>query len=139
MSLQHSPNADIFRSLWGAILGNVVYVLISVGLWLVTGEYGRMHVAAVGYSGVLFAYAALESYHTTTSVRSFYGCFDVPSKVYPWLLLVAIQVVLPNVSFIGHLAGMLFGLFLIAGGDMVLIPSAEYLQQLESSSSMSCV
>lgn len=98
-----------------------------------------MHVAAVGYSGVLFAYAALESYHTTTSSRSFYGCFDVPSKVYPWLLLVAIQVVLPNISLIGHLAGMIYGLFLIAGGDILIIPSADYLQQLESSAFLSCV
>lgn len=92
-----------------------------------------MHAGAVGYSGVLFAYAALESYHTTTASRSFYGCFELPSKVYPWLLLVAIQVVLPNVSFVGHLAGMVFGLLLIAGLDCIILPSAEYMEQLESS------
>jgi hypothetical protein len=41
---------------------------------------------------VLFTYALLESHLSPAHTRSVFGLFNVSSKVYPWILLVAIQV-----------------------------------------------
>lgn len=115
------------------MLGNIIYCLISAFFWLVTGDYNAMRVSGVGFSGVLFTYACIDSYHTTQTTRSVFGCFNVPAKVYPWVLLVLISVVLPNISFTGHLSGMLFGVFLMSGGDTLVLPSPQYLEALDQS------
>ncbi|KAL0487921.1 hypothetical protein AKO1_015191 [Acrasis kona] len=62
----------------------------------------------VGYSGVLFAYMVF-----TTSFgpvqQSLFGIWNVPAKIYPWILLVITSVIFPGVSFIGHLCGVISG------------------------------
>jgi len=40
---------------------------------------------------------------------SLYGLIQVPTKIYPWVLLIILQIILPNVSLLGHLSGMLIG------------------------------
>lgn len=59
---------------------------------LVTGNSSYLYSSGVGYSGVLFSYAVLESFHTTATSRSVFGLFSVPAKVFPFILLVLIQV-----------------------------------------------
>ena len=39
--------------------------------------------------------------------RSIFGLFTVPAKFYPWVLLVVWQLLVPQVSFLGHLTGLL--------------------------------
>jgi hypothetical protein len=53
---------------------------------------GAMNTSAVGYSGVLFAYALVEAFHSPDTSRSVFGMFNVPTKAYPFILLVLIQV-----------------------------------------------
>lgn len=65
---------------------------------------------SVGYSGVLFSYAVQESFLSVGATRSLMGFVNVPTKWYPWVMLVAMQVLMPNVSFIGHLAGLVCGM-----------------------------
>ena len=39
----------------------------------------------------------------------------MPGALYPWALLVAMQVAIPRVSFVGHLAGLLVGFAEVRG------------------------
>lgn len=45
----------------------------------------------MGYSGVLFSYALVEAFHSAETSRSVFGLFSVPTKAYPFILLVLIQ------------------------------------------------
>ena len=69
----------------------------------------RLRYNSVGFSGVLFSLAVQESYLAGTTSRSLFGMVNVPSKYYPWAMLVVMQVLMPNVSFVGHLCGLLIG------------------------------
>ena len=99
-----------------------------------------LHTSAVGFSGVLFCYVLIESFHSNETSRSIFGFFSVPVKAYPIILLIVIQVtifclcivvpkfyckiIMPNISLFGHLAGILFGLILISRfGNSLLMPS----------------
>ena len=63
-----------------------------------------------GFSAVLFAVLVLEVRISKNKRQSIYGMCSVPRSAYPWLLLVACQVLtLQNVSFIGHLSGVVTG------------------------------
>ncbi len=72
------------------------------------GDPGALNTSAVGYSGVLFAYALIEAFHSVESSRSVFGLFSVPTKAYPFILLVLIQVsTLPaHLSIREHLCGL---------------------------------
>lgn len=39
--------------------------------------------------------------------RSIFGFFSVPARLYPWVLLVVWQLLVPQASFLGHLTGLL--------------------------------
>jgi membrane associated rhomboid family serine protease len=64
---------------------------------------------AIGFSGVLFSYLTMEVSSHEVSSYSFFGCFTIPSQIYPWVLLLLIQLLMPGVSFAGHLSGILAG------------------------------
>jgi len=79
----------------------------------------------VGFSGVLFA---LITIYTSISGQSRYSlCFlQIPSRIYPWVLLLAMSLFFPNVSFIGHLSGIICGYLYISGAYYCLLPSAAF-------------
>jgi hypothetical protein len=41
--------------------------------------------------------------------RSLFGFCNVPAAVYPWALLILLQIMMPGISFLGHLSGILCG------------------------------
>lgn len=53
-------------------------------------QYVRQH--AVGFSGVIFTLALVESYRSTQPTRSVFGMLRVPTRLYPWVLLVVLSV-----------------------------------------------
>ena len=59
---------------------------------LILQDPGQLMQMGVGYSGILFCYAVVESYHTTETVRSVFGMFNVPARVFPFILLIILQV-----------------------------------------------
>ena len=63
--------------------------------------------------------AVLESSSSGGATRSLFGMISVPTKYYPWAMLIAMQIMMPSVSFMGHLSGLLLG---IAFTKCVLLP-----------------
>lgn len=65
---------------------------------------------AVGFSGVIFSVLMVEtgvdSAIDPTRMRPVFGMIRVPAWLYPWVLLVLLQLIMPGISFAGHLSGM---------------------------------
>lgn len=129
----------LFMTLWSIIGIGALYVLLSWLGTVITGDESWMNMSAVGYSGVLFNYAILEAYHTTAVTRSLCGFCDVPAKMYPFVLLVAIQLLMPGISFLGHVSGVIFGLLLVYGPAAYCLPSDSFLEYLETLSLCGCL
>ena len=64
------------------------------------------------YSGILFAFASLESFLSPAPTRSLFGMITVPTRLYPWALLIVLQL-LPNISLLGHLSGLIVGMLCV--------------------------
>jgi membrane associated rhomboid family serine protease len=72
--------------------------------------------SAVGYSGVLFGWLALESVLWPESTFIFLRFIPVPGILAPWVALVITHLIIPNASFLGHLSGIVAGYLIGAGG-----------------------
>mmetsp|Transcript_18522 Transcript_18522/g.44687 ORF Transcript_18522/g.44687 Transcript_18522/m.44687 type:complete len:422 (+) Transcript_18522:224-1489(+) len=120
-----------FATVWTSI----VYLVISYVLaYLVVGYDKWMYQHSVGFSGVLFHLAVLECNDPTSQQhqRSIFGIVQVPASVYPWVLLVVLQFIMPNLSFLGHLSGILSGTMQSYGLlDAWFFPSPSYWIELE--------
>lgn len=104
---------------------------------------------AVGFSGVIFALKVLTTYDLPRGhMTSVMGLFTVPTRLACWVELVITSLLFPNVSFVGHLAGILVGLLYVKGplhdlmhGTFIgpfgsrraqSVPSYQYTQQYRS-------
>ena len=107
------------------ILIGVLQLILATTLWC-AGFTGSMYSNAVGYSGVLFSLLHLHS--AQASSRSIYGFVEVPGWVYPWALLVGISVVMPNISWEGHLCGLVAGILVERGAvKQVFLSKATFI------------
>ncbi|EJK46866.1 hypothetical protein THAOC_34449 [Thalassiosira oceanica] len=122
---------------FGILLTGAIYISISWLLFAVFGLEKMMLQHAAGFSGVIFQLSVLESNLSPNRTRSVFGVFTVSSRMYPWALLVAIQLVMPHISFLGHLSGILIGSLQYHGALNVLFPREEYLQECETSERLS--
>jgi membrane associated rhomboid family serine protease len=109
----------------------VGFLFCCLGAVVSLGAPSYWYASAVGFSGVLFAFAVDETSLSPAPTRSVFGLFAVPTKLYPWVLMALLQVLLPNVSLLGHLAGILVGLCHSAGLLAPLLPSAAALRRVE--------
>ena len=113
----------------------ILQLVVSCGLgyvslaWLAVNNPFRRSTqqfwaCAAGFSGVLFALMALMSVRVPG--RHSYLCgVKVPKLAAPWILLVAIQLILPSVSLLGHLSGLLIGyVFAFRPGSLLILPPA---------------
>ena len=88
----------------------VFYVaLAALGSTFMPGLYAQQ---AVGFSGVIFALKVV--LQADGSGEEVVGGVRVPAKLAAWAELVVIQLVTPNASFLGHLAGIFAGLSVVA-------------------------
>lgn len=120
-----------FLTVWSILLVGALYVLFSWILSEVLDDPYQMYASAVGFSGVLFCYAVIEANHTFEVSRSMFGVFDVPAKLTPFVLLVLLQILIPNISMVGHFGGVIFGLFSVSGGIDILMPSKAFIEHIE--------
>ncbi|PIN18264.1 Rhomboid family protein [Handroanthus impetiginosus] len=99
-----------------------------------------MDQCSIGFSGILFSMIVIETSLSGVQSRSFFGLFNVPAQWYVWILLVVFQLLMTNVSLLGHLCGILSGYAYIFGLFNVLIPGTSFYSSIESSSWLStCV
>ena len=54
-------------------------------------------------------------------VHSLFGLVEVPAAWYPWLLLILIQLIMPGISFLGHLGGLLAGYLCLCEIAVVIV------------------
>ncbi|KAL3692717.1 hypothetical protein R1sor_006368 [Riccia sorocarpa] len=81
----------------------------------------------IGFSGVIFALIVIETSLSGTQTRSIFGFFTVPAKLYPWALLFLFQLLMPSVSLLGHLSGILSGFAYTFGWfNMFLLAPSSY-------------
>ncbi|KAG6530042.1 hypothetical protein ZIOFF_012263 [Zingiber officinale] len=89
---------------------------------------------AIGFSGILFAMIVIETSLSGVQSRSVFGLFNVPAKWYAWILLILFQFLASNVSFLGHLCGILSGFAYTNGLLNYLLPGPSFYSSIESSS-----
>ncbi|KAL5708906.1 Rhomboid-like protein 15 [Ranunculus cassubicifolius] len=99
-----------------------------------------MNECAIGFSGVLFSMIVIETSLSGVQSRSVFGLFNVPAKWYAWILLIVFQLMMTNVSLLGHLCGILSGFAYTNGLFNYLLPGPSFYSTIESSSLLSpCV
>jgi membrane associated rhomboid family serine protease len=122
----------LFVSVWWAILlTSGVYLSIAYVASIGFGYDKWMYQHSVGFSGIIFHLSVLES-NLQPGPRSVFGFFSVPSSVYPWVLLVVLQMIMPDLSFLGHLAGILTGTLQYYGLLDGLLLGESFLMDLEA-------
>ena len=128
------PMASSLERLLGTVQFTYILVLFTllasifhVGLAFIGGAlgYASMHECAIGFSGVIFGVIVVDTHLSSVAQRSIFGFFTVPSQWYPLSLLIFLQVLMPSVSFVGHLSGLLAGLTYVRGhlNPLLLRPS----------------
>ncbi|KAH7661610.1 Rhomboid protease protein [Dioscorea alata] len=119
---------------------NAVFHLIIalvVGHNPISSTLYLMQECAIGFSGILFSFIVIETSLSGAQSRSVFGLFNVPSKLYPFILLVLIQLLATNVSLLGHLCGILSGFAYTYGLFNCLLPGSSFYSSIESSSLLS--
>lgn len=98
------------------ILSSAIYVGLAVFASELFNDFSYMRQCAIGFSGVLFALKVLATHydHNPWDSSSYFG-FSVPVRYGVWLELLIIHIVVPNSSFLGHLAGIIAGVLFIKG------------------------
>ncbi|CAF1326454.1 unnamed protein product [Adineta steineri] len=114
----------LFGSPYFAILLSILTVSSSLML-VILGQLASsifdnpeyLFTCAVGFSGVIFALKVITTHYTPNyGSNSFLaGFIPISTKYAVWVELIVIQLITPNVSFLGHLAGILIGLLYIYG------------------------
>eukprot|EP00727_Mastigamoeba_balamuthi_P009462 m51a1_g5138 hypothetical protein (325) ;mRNA; r:14292-15826 len=136
------PMGAVFERKIGSFgLANAVLAFIVVNAALHTcaalasdalGVTARMSLTcSVGFSGVIFSVLVVDVATSTVANHSVFGLFSVPAQAYPWVLLLVMQVIMPRVSFIGHLVGILSGYLYVYGLLRFLILPARAVAAVE--------
>lgn len=109
-TLERHFGSPYFAYLLGVftLLTSVTYVGLEVLISELLHDYQHYKTCAIGFSGVIFALKVLTTSYWETGQRRYFG-IRVPGKYAVWAELIAIQLMVPNASFVGHLAGILVG------------------------------
>ncbi|CAF1984422.1 unnamed protein product [Rotaria magnacalcarata] len=101
----------LLSSLMLVLLGQLASSLLDNPEYLFT--------CAVGFSAVIFALKVITTHYTPAyGSNTFLGFIPISAKYIVWVELVVIQLITPNVSFLGHLAGILVGLLPSCGNSI---------------------
>uniref|UniRef100_A0AAV1SY30 Peptidase S54 rhomboid domain-containing protein n=1 Tax=Peronospora matthiolae TaxID=2874970 RepID=A0AAV1SY30_9STRA len=108
-NLEYKLGSVQFLLIVGFLLALSHTLVIAVALILATCFQmpGPLHQCSVGFSSVLFALKVILN-HDSPAFSTIYG-FCVPTKYAAWLELVAIYLLVPQSSFMGHMCGILAG------------------------------
>ncbi|GJQ10003.1 hypothetical protein GpartN1_g1794.t1 [Galdieria partita] len=85
----------------------------------------------VGLSGLLFALLVIDCNQVSVRTVQLFNRIPIRSQWIPWMLLLLIQAILPDISFLGHLGGIVAGYLYVLGGFKWILPSCERLHRLD--------
>ena len=88
-----------------------------------------LYVCAAGFSAVIFALKVLTTASSSGNEQIMGLPIVVPSRYACWVELVVIQILVPNASFTGHLAGILVGLLYVHGPLKYLVKILNRISQ----------
>ncbi|KXZ55011.1 hypothetical protein GPECTOR_3g174 [Gonium pectorale] len=114
-------------------MAGILYVITSFLLEFSRAIPGASHQCAIGFSGVIFGLIVVDTAASGAAQRSIFGLFTVPAQLYPWALLVFWQLLMPSVSFVGHLSGVVVGQLWVWGYLRPLALSRSATAWLEES------
>ncbi|XP_039254980.1 rhomboid-related protein 4-like [Styela clava] len=97
------------------ICTNLILLYLNYALAYLLSDMSYLHQCAIGFSGVVFAVKVVTTYMAPTGTERLMGFIPVNSRYACWFELVLIQLIVPNASFTGHLAGILVGLAYVKG------------------------
>ncbi|XP_078062285.1 rhomboid-related protein 4 isoform X2 [Mustelus asterias] len=100
-------------TVFSALIG-VVYLAVEILLAELMKDHSYKYQCAVGFSGVLFALKVVNNYDNPGGLSYVFG-FPVRKQYACWAELVAIHLIAPGSSFVGHLSGILVGLLYTKG------------------------
>ena len=98
-----------------SIATNLVYLAIQYALAEFLNQWSSIQSCAVGFSGVIFALKVVSTHLQPNGITRVMGFFPIPMRLACWAELIIISVLFPNVSFVGHLSGILVGLAFVSG------------------------
>ena len=99
-----------------ALLSQFLLITLNRVLSVVLWDKSYLSSCAVGFSAVIFGLKVLATQNMWQESVSVLGIpVTVPAQFACWLELVLIQIMVPNASFTGHLAGILVGLAFVHG------------------------
>ncbi|KAM4043166.1 rhomboid-related protein 4 isoform 2-T2 [Anomaloglossus baeobatrachus] len=101
----------------------LVYILLESILAESMDDPSYKMQCAVGFSGVLFALKVLNNHYYPGGYSNVFG-IHIPNKYACWAELVAIHILSPGTSFIGHLSGILVGLLYTHGPLSTILGNA---------------
>lgn len=128
--------------LWSIVLTSWTHISMSLLASVFFSEGGNMlNQHSLGFSAVLFHLLVLETKCHPSASYSIFGMIRVESKYYPWLLLLVIQFLMPNVSFIGHLSGIICGNLQSRGMLQCFLPTSHValLNRWDESRHLQCL
>lgn len=98
-----------------SVLTSCMLLILDYSLSVLLHDLSYLHTCAAGFSGVVFALKVVTTYNLPPGSTTNVFLFRVPSSVAYWVELGVIQILVPSVSFTGHLAGILVGLLYVKG------------------------
>lgn len=99
-----------------AVLSQVLLILMNRILAVLLWDSSLLSACAAGFSGVIFALKVLTTQNMWEESVNVLGLpITVPAQFACWVELVLIQLLVPNASFTGHLAGILVGFAFVRG------------------------
>eukprot|EP00040_Diaphanoeca_grandis_P030626 m.181429 g.181429 ORF g.181429 m.181429 type:complete len:345 (+) comp32065_c1_seq1:321-1355(+) len=92
-----------------AVWSSLIYIFVTFIITILSDSSQLDTTCVVGFSGVLFGLMVVYIYKFSVkeSIKVF-GLFSIPNTLAPWVCLLLFQL-LPNVSFLGHLSGIIVG------------------------------
>ncbi|KAK8827488.1 hypothetical protein WA538_003448, partial [Blastocystis sp. DL] len=118
---RHGSIFMFYTILLFVILNGILYVAIyKLIAWLFIPSAN--YVMAAGFSGVIFSLLTWQSYESELETIPIFGIVNVPRKWYAVVYLILMSVLVPGVSFIGHLCGVITGFFFATGYLNCLVP-----------------
>ena len=117
ISLEKDLGSGYFFSLLAifVVLTNVVYCALQYVAVLFFHDYSYLYSCAAGFSAVIFAVKVVTTYKLPSGTSYVMGMLPVPSRLAVWAELLVISILIPNASFVGHLAGILVGMAYVMG------------------------